>query len=52
MLCEEVDVNGEPDVESVKHVIPMFGRKHEIYQRCWCSPRDDGENVWIHEASQ
>lgn len=38
-----------------RHVVPDFGRKHELDIRCWCQPRRDEDDPsvivhWSHES--
>lgn len=38
-----------------RHVVPNFGRPHDLTTECWCTPRRDVEDQtvvvhWSHEA--
>lgn len=44
---------GIPDLTSPAHIIPMFGRRHEIFRTCWCMPACETESgAWLHEVLQ
>lgn len=52
---DELDVDDEDDEdldEECIHVIPMFGRRHEVSVMCWCGPQSDDEDlsIWIHNT--
>jgi len=35
-----------------RHVIPQDDlRLHDGSPGCWCCPRDDGEDVWVHNSA-
>ena len=37
------------------HVVPLYGRMHELIARCWCEPKRQittGEDLWIHKLEQ
>lgn len=37
------------------HVVPLYGRMHELIARCWCEPKREittGEDLWIHKLEQ
>jgi len=48
----EALLDGEPDEESIVHIIPIFGALHYITDRCWCCPTVDEDGTVCHKASQ
>jgi hypothetical protein len=52
-VVHEKWIDGEPDWNSIAHIMPTFGQHHQISENCWCQPKRFGENNdIIHEASQ
>lgn len=54
VVLERVDEDGDPDWASPVHIIPTFGKHHDISMECWCKPtqKPDDKEMWIHTASQ
>jgi hypothetical protein len=53
VVVKSLDSHGDPDWDSICHVIPTFGKHHILHVECWCDPRVDSEkDQVIHEASQ
>ena len=56
VIFEMNDEDGDPEVTSNAHIVPLFGKHHEICTSCWCSPKaemhKDGSFVFSHSASQ
>lgn len=56
VVFEEVDDDGRPDEDSYAHVIPRYGKHHQISFECWCRPKrsdepgGNGLNYYVHEA--
>ena len=46
VLSEIVDENGEPDLSSPLHVVPIYGKYHEVDGKCWCGPMQSMEPAW------
>jgi hypothetical protein len=53
-VFEELDAEGNPDENSYVHVIPRYGRHHQISFECWCNPKrsdepgGNGLNYYVH----
>lgn len=46
----EVDAEDRRDRRSDVHVVPAWGREHEMSMRCWCMPEraEDVRAVVVH----
>lgn len=55
VVFERVREDGEWDIFSTAHILPLFGRNHIIDKSCWCEPRshksDDGTDFFVHEPN-
>ena len=54
-VCELLDEQGEPDLSSTMHIIPLRDIKfHQISKECWCSPKIDRvrPDMWLHNMAQ
>jgi hypothetical protein len=43
VVFEEVDEDGNWDQNSYAHVIPRYGKHHQISFECWCNPKRSDE---------
>lgn len=55
LVFEMTTGNGEWDIFSTAHILPLFGKNHIIDKSCWCEPRphksDDGTYFLVHKAN-
>lgn len=55
LVFERALANGESDIFSTPHIIPIFGRNHILHAECWCEPQphksDDGTYFFVHKTN-
>ena len=55
VVFQRVREDGEWDIFSTAHILPLFGRNHVIDRSCWCEPQshqsDDGTDFFVHRPN-
>lgn len=54
VIPEFLEEDGNPDLTTTLHILPTFGRHHQIHASCWCCPEvkqpDDGPTYLCHHV--